>query len=67
MGTNDPPNDLRQSSNPDYSDRTLGTGGPGDACSRCRPLAPFRSLCLNEGQFAIRYRNFQLQRKEYRR
>jgi hypothetical protein len=67
MGTNGPPNDPRQSSDLDSFDQTLSTGGPGGVCSRCRRLAPFRSPCLNGGQFAIRYRNFRLQRKEYER
>ena len=30
-------------------------------------LASFRNLCLSRDKFAIRYRNFRLQRKEYGR
>jgi eukaryotic-like serine/threonine-protein kinase len=48
MGTNDSPNDPRQSSDPDFSDRTLSTGGPGGAAAG--QIGPYRLLqLLGEG------------------
>jgi serine/threonine protein kinase len=48
MGTNDSPNDSRQSSDPDFSDRTLSTGGPGGAAAG--QVGPYRLLqLLGEG------------------
>jgi len=44
MGTNDPPNDQRQSSDPDSTDRTLSAGGPGGVAAG--QIGPYRLLQL---------------------
>jgi len=48
MGTNDPPNDPRQSSDPGSADRTLSAGGSGDAAAG--QIGPYRLLqMIGEG------------------
>jgi len=48
MGTNNPPNDPRQSSDPGSADRTLSAGGPGGAAAG--QIGPYRLLqMIGEG------------------